>query len=180
MFTRLNHISATDFVFVFLRKNSNTRDFTNGLIPESAGKDPRLKLTFHRSKVNLAGTSCKKHRQTWSMISKEKFKGFILSFILLLVLALNVFSCVSCDFAVLFYLLVFPYDALLLTSQGQRFKTTRLVVFECLRPRQVFHASFGWLCQSNCKLQLISAEPRLFLAFRRAWLRPWSKLVNGH
>lgn len=129
MFTRLNHISATDFVFVFLRKNSNTRDFTNGLIPESAGKDSRLKLTFHRSKVNLAGTSCKKHRQTWSMISKEKFKGFILSFILLLVLALNVFSCVSCDFAVLFYLLVFPYDALLLTSQGQRFKTTRLVVW---------------------------------------------------
>lgn len=73
------------------------------------------------------------------MISKKKFKGFIL----LLLSPLNVFCCVLCDFAVLFYLLVYPYDALLLTSQGQSFKTTRLVVSECLRTRQVFHANFG-------------------------------------
>lgn len=39
MFTRLNHISATDFAFVFLRKNSNTQDFATRLHPESAGKD---------------------------------------------------------------------------------------------------------------------------------------------
>lgn len=173
MFTRLNHISATDFVFVFLRKNSNTRDFATSLHPESAGKDSKLKLTFHRSKVNLAGTSCKKHRQTWSMISKKKFKGFILSFILLLLSPLNVFCCVLCNSAVLFYLLVFPYDALLLTSQGQRFKTTRLVVSECCEVKFSMQ-TLGDRAKATASCSWFQLSPGCF------WLRPWSKLVNGH
>lgn len=50
-------------------------------------------------------------RPTRSMISKNNFKDFILSFILLLLSPLNVFCCVLCDFAVFFYLLVYLYDA---------------------------------------------------------------------
>lgn len=76
MFTRLNHISATDFGFGFVRKNSNTKDFTTRLYPESAGKDSsdpgfwqvdkKMDFFLQRNSLKFKHDSAEKYITNWS------------------------------------------------------------------------------------------------------------------